>query len=126
LTGSKHDVVDWVGGYPYEYASVRDITEFYRRDGLALMLPSNAIYGRHAGAPVPVAIDSRANPVDSDHHPSIFIIRLMTPHIVSVVQKSTQMSFAIKLRRYANHGVSARLGRDTAGRCPRMRCASKA
>src|SRR5262249_35003729 len=24
-----HDVVDWVGGYPYEYASVADITEFY-------------------------------------------------------------------------------------------------
>src|SRR5215475_5599193 len=28
-----HDVVDWVGGYPYEYASVKQITEFYGRDG---------------------------------------------------------------------------------------------
>ena len=28
-----HDVIDWIGGYPYEYASVKDIVEFYRRDG---------------------------------------------------------------------------------------------
>ncbi|MBV8505948.1 MAG: methyltransferase domain-containing protein [Alphaproteobacteria bacterium] len=43
-----HDVVDWVGGYPYEYASVNDITEFYRRDGFApVKIRENSSYGCH-------------------------------------------------------------------------------
>jgi 2-polyprenyl-3-methyl-5-hydroxy-6-metoxy-1,4-benzoquinol methylase len=43
-----HDVIDWVGGYPYEYASVRDITEFYRRDGFEpIKIRENRSYGCH-------------------------------------------------------------------------------
>ena len=43
-----HDVVDWVGGYPYEYASVSDITEFYRRDGFEpVKIRENRSYGCH-------------------------------------------------------------------------------
>jgi 2-polyprenyl-3-methyl-5-hydroxy-6-metoxy-1,4-benzoquinol methylase len=43
-----HDVIDWVGGYPYEYASVRDITEFYRRDGFEpIKIRENSSYGCH-------------------------------------------------------------------------------
>jgi len=43
-----HDVVDWVGGYPYEYASVKQITEFYGRDGFEpLKIRENRSYGCH-------------------------------------------------------------------------------
>jgi 2-polyprenyl-6-hydroxyphenyl methylase/3-demethylubiquinone-9 3-methyltransferase len=43
-----HDVVDWVGGYPYEYASVEGITEFYRRDGFEpVRIRENRSYGCH-------------------------------------------------------------------------------
>ncbi len=43
-----HDVIDWVGGYPYEYASVKDITEFYRRDGFEpVKIRENKSYGCH-------------------------------------------------------------------------------
>jgi 2-polyprenyl-3-methyl-5-hydroxy-6-metoxy-1,4-benzoquinol methylase len=43
-----HDVIDWVGGYPYEYASVRDIAEFYRRDGFEpVKIGENRSYGCH-------------------------------------------------------------------------------
>ena len=43
-----HDVIDWVGGYPYEYASVRDIVEFYRRDGFEpVKIRENRSYGCH-------------------------------------------------------------------------------
>jgi 2-polyprenyl-6-hydroxyphenyl methylase/3-demethylubiquinone-9 3-methyltransferase len=43
-----HDVIDWVGGYPYEYASVRDITEFYRRDGYEpVKIRENRSFGCH-------------------------------------------------------------------------------
>lgn len=43
-----HDVVDWVGGYPYEYASVAAITDFYRRDGFEpVKIRENSSYGCH-------------------------------------------------------------------------------
>jgi 2-polyprenyl-3-methyl-5-hydroxy-6-metoxy-1,4-benzoquinol methylase len=43
-----HDVIDWVGGYPYEYASVKDITDFYRRDGFEpVNIRENSSYGCH-------------------------------------------------------------------------------
>jgi len=43
-----HDVIDWVGGYPYEYASVRDITEFYQRDGFEpVKIRENRSFGCH-------------------------------------------------------------------------------
>jgi len=43
-----HDVIDWVGGYPYEYASVRDIIDFYRRDGFEpVKIRENSSYGCH-------------------------------------------------------------------------------
>lgn len=32
-----HDLVDWVGGYPFEVASPGEIFEFYRRRGFVLM-----------------------------------------------------------------------------------------
>ncbi|MBV9816445.1 MAG: class I SAM-dependent methyltransferase, partial [Alphaproteobacteria bacterium] len=43
-----HDVVDWVGGYPYEFASVKSITEFYERDGFEpVKIRENSSYGCH-------------------------------------------------------------------------------
>jgi 2-polyprenyl-6-hydroxyphenyl methylase/3-demethylubiquinone-9 3-methyltransferase len=32
-----HDIVDWVGGYPYEYAKVEEILDFYRKRGFNLI-----------------------------------------------------------------------------------------
>ncbi|MDA0991489.1 MAG: class I SAM-dependent methyltransferase, partial [Verrucomicrobia bacterium] len=32
-----HDVVDWVGGYPYEYATVDDIQKLVRRHGFTCL-----------------------------------------------------------------------------------------
>jgi 2-polyprenyl-6-hydroxyphenyl methylase/3-demethylubiquinone-9 3-methyltransferase len=31
-----HDIVDWVGGYPYEFARPEEIFDFYRQKGFAL------------------------------------------------------------------------------------------
>ncbi len=43
-----HDVIDWVGGYPYEYASIGDIAEFYRRDGFEpVKIRENSSFGCH-------------------------------------------------------------------------------
>lgn len=30
------DIVDWVGGYPYEYASVNEVTDFFENHGFKL------------------------------------------------------------------------------------------
>ena len=30
------DVVDWIGGYPYEYASVKEVTNFFEKKGFKL------------------------------------------------------------------------------------------
>ena len=32
-----HDIIDWVGGFPYEYASVDRIFEFYKQRGFTLV-----------------------------------------------------------------------------------------
>ncbi len=32
-----HDIIDWVGGFPYEYASVDRIFEFYKERGFTLL-----------------------------------------------------------------------------------------
>jgi 2-polyprenyl-6-hydroxyphenyl methylase/3-demethylubiquinone-9 3-methyltransferase len=32
-----HDIIDWVGGFPYEYASVDRIFEFYKQRGFTLL-----------------------------------------------------------------------------------------
>lgn len=32
-----HDVVDWVGGYPYEYATGREIKSFFEKNGFKLV-----------------------------------------------------------------------------------------
>ena len=43
-----HDVIDWVGGDPYECASVEAITGFYRRDGFdPIKIRANSSYGCH-------------------------------------------------------------------------------
>ena len=43
-----HDVVDWIGGYPYEYASVDAIVDFYRRNGFdPVKIRENSSYGCH-------------------------------------------------------------------------------
>jgi hypothetical protein len=43
-----HDVIDWVGGYPYEYASVSAITDFYERTGFVrVSVRENSSYGCH-------------------------------------------------------------------------------
>jgi 2-polyprenyl-6-hydroxyphenyl methylase/3-demethylubiquinone-9 3-methyltransferase len=31
-----HDIVDWVGGYPYEVATPEEMLEFYKLRGFAL------------------------------------------------------------------------------------------
>ena len=43
-----HDMVDWIGGYPYEYTTAEALTAFYEKDGfkLAKLLPNNG-YGCH-------------------------------------------------------------------------------
>ncbi|MGH6677864.1 MAG: class I SAM-dependent methyltransferase, partial [Bradyrhizobium sp.] len=43
-----HDIVDWVGGYPYEYAAIKAITDFYQDDGFEpVKLRENCSYGCH-------------------------------------------------------------------------------
>lgn len=43
-----HDVIDWIGGYPYEYASVEAIINFYRRDRFEpIKIRENSSYGCH-------------------------------------------------------------------------------
>lgn len=43
-----HDMVDWIGGYPYEYASAQQLVAFYEKDGFKLrkLVPNNG-YGCH-------------------------------------------------------------------------------
>jgi 2-polyprenyl-6-hydroxyphenyl methylase/3-demethylubiquinone-9 3-methyltransferase len=43
-----HDMIDWLGGYPYEYASANQLIEFYEKDGYKLRksLPNDG-YGCH-------------------------------------------------------------------------------
>ena len=31
-----HDIIDWVGGYPYEVATVDEIFDFYKERGFSL------------------------------------------------------------------------------------------
>jgi len=41
-----YDIIDWVGGYPYEYASVEAVTDFYRRDGFEpIKVRENSSFG---------------------------------------------------------------------------------
>jgi 2-polyprenyl-3-methyl-5-hydroxy-6-metoxy-1,4-benzoquinol methylase len=41
-----HDVIDWVGGYPYEYAKIEMIVDFYSRDRFKpVKLRENRSYG---------------------------------------------------------------------------------
>jgi 2-polyprenyl-6-hydroxyphenyl methylase/3-demethylubiquinone-9 3-methyltransferase len=43
-----HDMVDWIGGYPYEYASAQQLVDFYESDGFKLRkLAPNDGYGCH-------------------------------------------------------------------------------
>jgi hypothetical protein len=43
-----HDIVDWVGGYPYEYASVSAIIRFYETDDFqSVKVRENGSYGCH-------------------------------------------------------------------------------
>lgn len=43
-----HDIIDWVGGYPYEYATVEAIIEFYRRDAFEpIKVRENSSFGCH-------------------------------------------------------------------------------
>jgi SAM-dependent methyltransferase len=43
-----HDMVDWLGGYPYEYATAEQLTQFYESSGYKLQkLVPNDGYGCH-------------------------------------------------------------------------------
>lgn len=43
-----HDMIDWIGGYPYEYASAQKLVDFYESDGFKLRkLLVNDGYGCH-------------------------------------------------------------------------------
>lgn len=43
-----HDMVDWIGGYPYEFASAERLVDFYEKDGFKLRkLVPNDGYGCH-------------------------------------------------------------------------------
>jgi 2-polyprenyl-6-hydroxyphenyl methylase/3-demethylubiquinone-9 3-methyltransferase len=33
-----HNIIDWVGGYPYEYASVLEMTETLKKLGFEMIL----------------------------------------------------------------------------------------
>jgi SAM-dependent methyltransferase len=41
------DIVDWVGGYPYEYASIQEVTAFFRARGFKLVkaIPTRGFTG---------------------------------------------------------------------------------
>lgn len=43
-----HDMIDWIGGYPYEYASAEQLVDFYERDGFKVrkLMPNDG-YGCH-------------------------------------------------------------------------------
>jgi 2-polyprenyl-3-methyl-5-hydroxy-6-metoxy-1,4-benzoquinol methylase len=44
-----HDMIDWLGGYPYEFTSAERLIEFFRGDGFAVSksVPNNEGYGCH-------------------------------------------------------------------------------
>ncbi len=43
-----HDMIDWIGGYPYEFAKAQDLVYFYTKDGFRLTkLLENNGYGNH-------------------------------------------------------------------------------
>ena len=43
-----HDMIDWIGGYPYEYAKAEALVEFYEKDSFELCkLAPNDGYGCH-------------------------------------------------------------------------------
>ena len=43
-----HDMIDWIGGYPYEFAKAQDLVSFYTKDGFRLTkLLENNGYGNH-------------------------------------------------------------------------------
>ena len=44
-----HDVVDWIGGYPYEYATARQVIDFVTEKGFKLKsyLPNKLIVGNN-------------------------------------------------------------------------------
>ena len=43
-----HDMIDWLGGYPYENASAQALIDFYRKDGYRLLkIEPNHGYGCH-------------------------------------------------------------------------------
>lgn len=43
-----HDMVDWIGGYPYEFTSAQQLVDFYERDRFKLCkLKANDGYGCH-------------------------------------------------------------------------------
>lgn len=43
-----HDMIDWIGGYPYEFAKAEDLVAFYTKDGFRVMkMLENKGYGNH-------------------------------------------------------------------------------
>jgi hypothetical protein len=43
-----HDMVDWIGGYPYEFTSAQQLVAFFQKDGFKLRkLVPNDGYGNH-------------------------------------------------------------------------------
>jgi 2-polyprenyl-6-hydroxyphenyl methylase/3-demethylubiquinone-9 3-methyltransferase len=43
-----HDMVDWLGGYPYEFTSAQQLADFFEADGFRLRrLEANTGYGNH-------------------------------------------------------------------------------
>ena len=43
-----HDMIDWIGGYPYENATAQELIDFYEKDGFKLLkLEPNDGYGCH-------------------------------------------------------------------------------
>ncbi len=43
-----YDMIDWLGGYPYEFAKAEDIVQFFEKDGYRLeKLVPNDGYGCH-------------------------------------------------------------------------------
>ena len=43
-----HDMIDWIGGYPYENATKQELIDFYEKDGYSLLkIEENTGYGCH-------------------------------------------------------------------------------
>ena len=43
-----YDIIDWIGGYPYEYTSPQKVIQYYKKQGFTLVnIKTNCGYGNN-------------------------------------------------------------------------------